>query len=80
MTPISHISNTHVLNGPADKPEIMPVCATLEEYVDYQVIKTYWKPTVEELKTIAKGGDVVVSILGTSLPAMKLSVELTFRN
>ena len=39
------------------------------------VVKSYWRPTPEELAALNAGGLVALSVVGTTMPPVALEVE-----
>lgn len=51
----------------------LPVTVTI--YSGHQAIKSYWKPSEQDIANILAGENVVLYVLGTGMPPVMLTVE-----
>ena len=73
-----HPSNNHVLGAPSgfeiESCKSLPV--TVLSFKDGStVIRSYWMPTEREKQLIALGLPVILDVMGTGMPPVKLQVE-----
>lgn len=79
MRPTQHISNNRVLGAPAgwDQQQLPcnAVAITVMEIEGLPLVKSYWRPTEEELAALNAGGLVALSVVGSTMPPVALDVE-----
>lgn len=79
MRPTQHVSNNHVLGAPAgwDQQQLPcnAVAITTLKVDGLPVVKSYWRPTKEELSALNAGGLVALSVVGSTMPPVALEVE-----
>lgn len=77
MNRSQHTSNNHVLGAPVgmniDECSALPI--TVIQYTDTVGLRSFWKPTEEELKLLVAGSFVTIEILGSSHPPIIVGVE-----
>ncbi len=82
MDIVKHPSNTHTFGPPIDydrdrDPPIISIPATVAHENDAPVVRTFWKPTDLELAALRNGGTVCLTVMGESMPPVRLTVDLT---
>lgn len=78
MRPIQHKSNNLILSPPKNltNDECKILAVTVIQYGNGILgMDSYWIPTPEELKKLSEGYKVKLSVLGTSLPPVRIGVE-----
>lgn len=78
MNKIQHPSNNLVLGAPPGMSidECSALAVTRVQYKDGSIaLRSYWKPSREELALLNKGFNVCLEILSESHPPVILSVE-----
>lgn len=74
-----HPSNNHVFGAPVDWDHNNLPCGALPTTVSvaYNMpeIKSYWKPTPEELELLNNGGLVTLKVIGRSMFPVSMGVE-----
>lgn len=82
MRPIQHPTNNAVFAAPPGATGIAALACTRQVYhhpwderQDIPYTITYWQPTQEELYMLAEGKPVMLTVLGTSMPPVKIGVE-----
>lgn len=79
MRPTQHISNNRVLGAPPAWDQNDTPCMALpitDAFLNgLPTVKSYWKPTPEELQALNRGEHVVLWSLGHSMSPTTLSVE-----
>lgn len=82
MKPIQHASNNAIFAAPPGSTGVAPLPATRNVYThpwderqDVYYTVTYWRPTMEELYKLQEGKPVMLTVLGTSMPPVKIGVE-----
>lgn len=66
-------AKTQAVIGEAQGYEGLPICRGTIDGVPF--IETAWEPSPDELAALQRGKRVVVTILGTQHPPIKLEVE-----
>jgi hypothetical protein len=74
VSPIEHSSNNIVMKAPEDMPDCIDLLATRLEVDGYHVIQSYWQPSEHELKLLAAGKPVMLSIFGRSMSPVWITV------
>lgn len=81
MRPTQHSSNNRVLGAPAgwDQQELpCSAIALTDAVVDgMPCVRTFWRPTAEELAELNAGVLVALSLIGRAMPPAALGVETT---
>lgn len=80
MDQLRHVSNNGILQPPAgwDQTQIecTPLTVTVLEDNGTKMVKSYWKPTAEELEWLASGAAVVLFVIGDGMPPVAIGVEV----
>ena len=81
MEILRHVSNNAILQPPADWSqdtiECTPLAVTIVEYEDGgSAIKSYWKPSAEELQWLNDGAAIALFVFGTGMPPVAVAVEV----
>ena len=75
MKPVELENPDIVLRGPEDMPECGELTAVIErDEHGRQYFVSLWTPTIEEIRALAKGGRVALSIAGAGHPPVALGV------
>lgn len=80
MKKVQHPSNNSVLEAPTGMTieQCSALAVTRIEYTgenNLPGIRSYWKPTEEELNYLNSGAFVMLEILGTTMPPVYIGVE-----
>ncbi|MRW88853.1 hypothetical protein GJ699_02525 [Duganella sp. FT80W] len=79
MNKIQHPSNNAVLGAPEGWNQAELPCEALaitrSEYAGMPVVKSYWRPSAEELAILNAGGSVELAVLGHTMPPVMVSVD-----
>jgi hypothetical protein len=79
MNRTQHTSNNDVLGAPKDWNQAELPCSALPitrtECDGVPAIKSYWRPTAEELVLLNTGAPVALWILGAGMPPVMLTVD-----
>ncbi len=77
MTPIKHHTNNHSFSVPSDWDLDTP-CETLGVTVikegDALSLHSFWQPDEDEIKLLAAGHPVILTVYGTGHPVVALGV------
>lgn len=78
MNKLQHPSNNRVLGAPKgwDQKELPCAALAVTDILvnGQQAIASFWQPDAEELAHIAAGAPIMLSVLGTSMPPVLLTV------
>jgi hypothetical protein len=79
MNNFQHPSNNDVLGAPKGWNQAELPCDALaitrSEYGGMLVVKSYWRPSAEELAVLNAGGSVELAVLGHTMAPVMLSVD-----
>lgn len=79
MNKHQHPSNNAVLGAPQGWDQGALPCSALpitrSDVDGFACVNSYWRPTAEELAVLNDGGSVVLSVLGTTMPPVAVSVD-----
>lgn len=80
MENVKHNSNNAVLQPPPgwdqDSMECTPLHITFLDEENPPMVKSYWKPSPEELQWLANGAAVVLFVVGNGQPPVAIGVEV----
>lgn len=80
MNKVQHPSNNHVLGAPAGWNQGEVPCSALAvtrvSYDGLAAVVSYWRPDAEELAALNAGGCVALSVVGSTMPPVMLTVDL----
>lgn len=78
MNPTQHTSNNRVLGAPKSWDQGELGCSALaitdHEIQGHQCLSSFWRPDAVELEALAKGGMVMVSAYGGTMPPISVAV------
>lgn len=77
MNYVKHPTNNFTYTSPPDmRDRCGDLSVTRTELNGDPCIKSYWKPSEEDIANILAGGHVCLHIIGRGMPPVMLSVEL----
>jgi hypothetical protein len=71
-----HSTNNMLLGAPPDSTDVetMPATMWVDETAGKTTVDSFWRPDVEELEALIKGGSVVLYVWGTMHPPVAIGV------
>lgn len=79
MRPCQHPSNNDVLGPPpgttANQCQALPITRVVYEPSGLQAVVSYWQPTPEQLRLLAEGKPVWLSVWGRTHPPLAVGVD-----
>lgn len=76
MTPCPIADTNLTLTAPSGmEGEVSSIEARRDEVLGHQCVSTAWMPNPEERSILTAGGPVVLTVMGTTMPPVMLSVQ-----